>query len=274
MNTTKPETAFLAVKGGRIAYEITGSGPLVVCIPGMGDLRSSYRHLVPLLVAAGYRVVTTDLRGHGDSDTTFTSYGNQETADDIEALLDHLGSSAVVAGNSMGAAVGVLLAAKRPELIDGLALLSPFVRNGRVNPALALLMRVLLAPAFAAATWKGYLPTLNAGHKPDDFAEYLASVNAAMKRPGYARAFSRLAATLDHSAAEAALPSVHTPVVVIMGELDPDFTPDASAEAEWIGEQLDGTVVMVPDAGHYPQSQQPDATAAALTEFLARVHRA
>ena len=51
---------------GRVAYDVEGSGPLVVCLPAMGELRSSYRHLTPLLVEAGFRVATLDLRGHGD----------------------------------------------------------------------------------------------------------------------------------------------------------------------------------------------------------------
>jgi len=62
---------YLTRPGGRIAFERTGEGPLIVCIPGMGDLRTSYRHTTPALVAAGFSVITMDLRGHGDSDKTF-----------------------------------------------------------------------------------------------------------------------------------------------------------------------------------------------------------
>ena len=50
-----------------------GLGPLIVCVPGMGDLRATYRFLAPQLVAAGFRVATVDLRGHGDSTTGFSS---------------------------------------------------------------------------------------------------------------------------------------------------------------------------------------------------------
>ncbi len=70
--TTNTTTQYLDRGEGRIAYDVTGSGPLVVAVPGMGDLRSSYRHLAPALVDAGFRVATMDLRGHGDSDTTFS----------------------------------------------------------------------------------------------------------------------------------------------------------------------------------------------------------
>jgi alpha-beta hydrolase superfamily lysophospholipase len=54
---------------GRIGYDVGGEGPLVVLVPGMGDLRSAYRFLAPALRKEGFRVACTDLRGHGDSDT-------------------------------------------------------------------------------------------------------------------------------------------------------------------------------------------------------------
>ena len=53
-----------------------------------------------------------------------------------------------------------------------------------------------------------------------------------------------------------------------MGERDPDF-PDPSEEATWIAEALNASVVMVPEAGHYPQSQQPELTTEAVLGFLA-----
>ena len=63
-----PPTQFLPVAEGHIAYDDTGGcGPLVLAIPGMGDLRSEYRALRPLLQQAGYRVVTMDIRGHGET---------------------------------------------------------------------------------------------------------------------------------------------------------------------------------------------------------------
>jgi len=58
-----------------------------------------------------------------------------------------------------------------------------------------------------------------------------------------------------------------------MEVMDPDF-PDPSGEAKWIADSLHGEVVMVPDAGHYPQSQQPEATGEAIVRFLASVDRA
>ncbi|GAA0922480.1 hypothetical protein GCM10009557_91750 [Virgisporangium ochraceum] len=58
--------SYLSVDGQRVAYEVTGDGPLVVCVPGMGDVRQVFRNTAPALAAAGYRVAVMDLRGHGD----------------------------------------------------------------------------------------------------------------------------------------------------------------------------------------------------------------
>jgi pimeloyl-ACP methyl ester carboxylesterase len=263
--------SFLARPGGRVSYDVTGAGPLVVLVPGMGDLRSSYRYLAPVLVAAGYRVASTDLRGHGESDTTFASYGDTDTAGDVSALIAELGGPAVIVGNSMGAGAAVLAAAGHPELVSGLVLIGPWVRNGANGALKRALFRLVMARPWAAAAWKSYLPKLYAGRRPDDFEDYRDQLVANLRRPGYARAFS-LTTRTDHAPAEARLADVAASAMVIMGELDPDF-PDAAAEAGWIGESVHGEVVMVPDAAHYPQSQQPGFTADAIVRFLASVYR-
>ena len=210
------ETSYLSRPEGRIGYDVAGGGSLVVLVPGMGDLRAGYRFLAPDLRAAGYRVACTDLRGHGDSDATFTYYGDEETADDVIALIEALGGPAVVVGNSTGAGSAVLAAAQRPGLVSGLVLVGPFVRNGKSSPVRRLLLRAAMAPPWAAVSWKSYLPKLYAGRRPADFG-------------------------------------------------------DPRAEADWIARALRAQVVMVPGAGHYPQSQRPDVTADAFLRFLESV---
>jgi pimeloyl-ACP methyl ester carboxylesterase len=259
-------TSFLARPEGKIGYDVDGSGPLVVLVPGMGDLRSTYRFLAPVLRQSGFRVACTDLRGHGDSDTTFGSYGDVETAGDLTALIEELGVPAFVVGNSMGAAAAVLVAADRPDLVSGLVLVGPFVRNGKIGAVKHALMRMAMAPVWAAASWKSYLPKLYAGQRPADFDEYRDKLVANLHRPGYAKAFS-LTTRTNHDPAQARLADVSAPTMVVMGERDPDFS-DPSAEAAWIAQVLGAEIVMVPDAGHYPQSQQPEITSDAVLRFF------
>lgn len=254
-----------------MAYDIAGAGPLIVCIPGMGDLRAAYRFLQPELVAAGYRVAVMDLRGHGDSDATFTEYGDQATASDVTALIQELGAAAIVVGSSMGAGSAVLVASGHPELVSGLVLIGPFVRDPKTGAFTRVMTRAAMTPLWAAAFWKSYVSKLYAGTKPADFAEYRTAVAGAIKRPGYAKAFSKTTRT-SHSAAEQALATITAPALVVMGEQDPDF-PAPETEARWIAERLNGELLMVPDAGHYPQSQQPELVTPAIQAFAARVAR-
>ena len=125
---------------------------------------------------------------------------------------------------------------------------------------------MLMARPWAAAAWNAYMPTLYAGTKPSDFTEYRQAAIQSMKRPGYGRAFS-LTTRTDHLRAGECLTNVDSPTLVIMGEKDPDFK-DPAVEADWIARTLRGSVVMVSDAGHYPQSQQPEITSTAIIDFL------
>src|SRR3954451_19969166 len=145
---------------GRIAYEIVGNAdaPVVVLVPGMGDLRSTWRDVVGPLAQAGYRVASMDLRGHGDSDTTFATHGDVVTGQDLIALVEHLGGGpAVVGGSSMGAAAAAWAAAERPDLVAGLVMTGPLLRDPAASAALTASMhgalRVALARPWGAALW-------------------------------------------------------------------------------------------------------------------------
>jgi pimeloyl-ACP methyl ester carboxylesterase len=261
---------FLERPEGRLAYDLHGDdGPLVVSLPGMGDLRTTYRFLVPALVDAGYRVASLDLRGHGDSDATFTSYDDEAAASDALALIEELGGPAYLVGNSMGAGAAAIAAANRPDLVSGLVLLGAFVRDPRISPLTKVMTRVLMWPPWARQMWKAYLPRLYAGRKPDDFAAHRDRMIEAMRAPGKVKAFSRTMRT-SHAPAEERLARVKAPALIVMGSVDPDF-PDPKAEAEWIASRIDGEVVMIDDVGHYPQSQAPDVVNPAVVGFLRRL---
>jgi hypothetical protein len=129
------------------------------------------------------------------------------------------------------------------------------VRNGKISTVRRLLLRAAMAPPWAASSWKSYLPKLYAGRRPADFGDYRDQVITSMRRPGYAKAFSRTTRT-THDPAQARLADVTAPALVVMGEQDPDF-PDPRAEADWVARALRARVVMVPGAGHYPSRSGP-----------------
>jgi len=240
----------------------------VVAVPGMGEIRASYRHLVPGLVAAGYRVATMDLRGHGESDTTFDAYDDAAAGSDVLALVELLGGPAVLVGNSMGAASAVWSAAERPELVAGLVLLGPFVRNPRTPALMRLALRLGLLRPWGPAVWHAWHGRLFAT-QPEGHAQHRAAVRAALARPASWRAFVATG-HVSHAPVEARLGDVKAPALVVMGERDPDFR-DPAAEAAWIAERLGADTVLVADAGHYPQAERPDVVTPAVLDFLARV---
>ncbi|MDG4788581.1 alpha/beta hydrolase [Micromonospora sp. WMMD1102] len=261
------DTRYLRRPEGRIAYELwDGDGPLVICSPGMGELRQSYRLLAPKLVAAGYRVAVLDIRGHGDSDTSFSGYDDVALASDILGLADELGGPAYLVGNSMGAGAAVIAAADAPAKVRGLVLLGPFVRQPAGAAVLNLLFRIMLVRPWGPAAFLGYYPKWVPGTKPEGYAEHLARVRDNLRRPGHWRAFVRTTRT-SHEPARQRLPEVSAPAVVLMGAADVDWK-DPAAEAHWIGEQLGAEVVMLPGVGHFPQAQAPEAVAAAVNRLV------
>jgi len=259
--------SLLARPEGQLACDVTGTdGPLVICVPGMGELRQSYRLLAPLLVGQGCRVVTLDIRGHGDSDATFSSYDDVALAGDVLALVDDLGEPAFLVGNSMGAGACVIAAAEAPAKVRGLALLGPFVRDPRGGAVTKLLFRILMTKPWGPAAFLSYYPQWLPGQKPADYEEHKARVRNNLRRRGHWRAFKQTTRT-SHAPAERRLADVRVPAVVVMGAADVDWK-DPAAEAAWIGEQLHANVVLVPDVGHYPQAQAPEITAAAIAELV------
>jgi pimeloyl-ACP methyl ester carboxylesterase len=262
-----PTAEYLERPEGRIAYDVTGEGPLVVAAPGLGDLRSVYRFLTPGLVESGYRVATMDLRGHGDSDATFSSYDDVAAGTDMAALAEHLGGPAILVGNSMAAGAAVWAAAEHPDLVRALVLVGPFVRDIPLGLASKLTLRLGLRKPWGPAVWNAYYAKVYPGRPPADLAEHRGRIRESFRRPGHWRAFVATTRT-SHAPAEARLGDVHAPTLVVMGERDADF-PDPGAEARLIGERTGAQVVIVPDAGHYPQAEYPEVVTPAVVGFLA-----
>jgi pimeloyl-ACP methyl ester carboxylesterase len=252
---------------GRIAYDLHGdSGPLVVCIPGIGDLRSTFDALAARLAAEGYRVASMDLRGHGDSDTTFDRYDDVAAGEDALALVEHLGGGpALLVGNSMGAGAAAWAAAERPDQVAGIALLGPFVRDGDRGRLSVLAFRLMLTRPWGPRAWAWWFSRLHVT-RPAGLDARLRAVHEALARPGRWQAFAATTHT-SHAPVEARLSEIKAPALVVMGEKDPDW-PDPAEEAEVIaGLIADTSVTLVPDVGHYPQVERPEVVGPLVADF-------
>ena len=261
------QTQFLSRPGGRIAYDDTQTtGPLAVCVPGMGDTRATYRQLRPLLVSAGYRVVTADLRGEGESDARWDDYSTVAIASDIVALVRHLdGGPALLISNSYTGGPSLQAAAGEPGLFAALVLIDAFARP---QPAPGLTTRAAMwlvghVPAF----WLLYWSSLFKAGKPADFAEGRGALAATMREPGRMAALRAMFTDTQEAGAGAA-PAVRCPVLVIMGTRDPDFKDPAGEAAALAAMVGDAQVQMIEGAGHYPQLEVPRDVADVVLPFL------
>ncbi len=274
---------FLDIEGGRIAYDVTGSGPLVVLSHGIGDRRQAYRFLAPKLAQAGYRVVTADLRGHGESSMGWKSVTGTDAitrtdiAGDLLALIRHLGGPAVIIGHSISGGAATIAAAKQPELVSGIVEINPFTKTQKLDLGGLLrirryrrgMSRLMGMQLFRSlGLWMRYLdvayPT-----KPADYADYMAALAAKLREPGRMAEFMKTGKSTPADAG-AQLPNIGCPALVIMGTLDPDFA-DPRAEGDAIVAAMPsglGTVAMVDGAGHYPHAQSPDEVASLVIPFL------
>ncbi|MDG4815635.1 alpha/beta hydrolase [Micromonospora sp. WMMD956] len=257
--------------GGRIAYEVHGEGPLVVLAHGMGENRASYRHLVPLLVDAGYRVASVDVRGHGRSSVGWPTYAPAEVGGDLLAVVRALGGGpATLVGNSSSAAAVVFAAADAPDLVGAIVQVGAFVAERKLNPVLRLAVAaVLRSPRLFGMFHRSLFP----GGRPADYAAYRRAMVANLREPGRMAAMRGVAAPAEpHWTTRA--PEVRQPVLVLMGAKDPDFS-DPGAEAR-AARRLFATAEarMIDDSGHYPHADRPAETAAQLVAFLTVTARA
>jgi len=274
-------TEYLTVDGGTLAYEVTGaSGPLVVLAHGMGDSREAYRFVAPALVASGYRVATVDLRGCGESSVGWPSYSRTDIAGDLLALVEHLGSPAVLVGHSIAGGAATIAAAKAPALVTAVVELAPFTRKQQLAlgdlrvPGFRRGMLRLLGTAVLGSVgqWRRYLELAYPGPKPADWDARLGQIEAMLREPGRMKAMQAMGRSAPVDAG-AELGNVACPVLVVQGALDPDWA-SPQAEGEAIVAALPaglGRLEMIPGAGHYPHVQFPSQVVTQMLSFLGSV---
>ncbi len=259
-------TKYLKQENGTIAYDDQGSGPLVLCVPSMGDVRGEYRFLIPQLVSAGYRAVSMDVRGMGETSTEWNDFSVVGVGKDILALIQELSAGpAVIIGTSMAAGAAVWAAAEQPSLVRGMILVDPFVR-GEGSWFMGALFSLMFARPWGPAMWTKYYSSLYPTCKPEDFAQYAAALKSNLKERWRLEGLLRMLHA-SKRASEERIPSVHQPSLVLMGSKDPDFK-NPEAEAQWLAGYLKTEYRMIENAGHYPHAEMPEKTGPILLKFI------
>lgn len=239
-----------------------GGVPLVLANALGTDLRV-WDALVPLL-PAGLRIIRTDMRGHGLSDSPDGDYTMGALVGDVAGLMDQLGlRQAIVWGLSIGGVVAQGLAAERPDLVRALVLSNTAARIGtaeRWRDRIASVRAGGIA-AIADGVLETWFPKRFRLEQPEQLALWR---NMLTRTPldGYLGCCAALAATdLRDSTA-----SLRLPVLAIAGSLDGSIPPDLVRETA--GSIEGSRFEIIGNAGHIPCVDAPGMLARIVAEFL------
>jgi pimeloyl-ACP methyl ester carboxylesterase len=260
-------TTTLTTDEGTLAYDDTGGdGALLLLLPGAGDVRSEHRFLAPLLAVQGYRVVTADLRGHGETSPSWAEFGMAATSRDILALIRHLDAGpATIVANSFAPAAALWAAAEAPEAIRGIVAISPHIAAGG-SAFQKLALETAMRGPWAAPLWARFYRSWYKGHVPDDLDQEIGKLTTMMRDRERRRA-ARETLVADRDGLAERIARLDLPVLAVFGSADDHF-PDPEAEAHEVATATKGRFELVDGAGHYPHVEQPQVVADMIARFL------
>lgn len=256
------------INGITMAYDDNGRGPALMLIHGFPLCRRMWHPQIKALVNAGFRVITPDLRGFGESDTPEGPYSMELFADDMVALLDHLGvEKGAVGGMSMGGYILFNLLERYAERIRGACFITTRANAddeaGRER-RLALARDVLkFGPQVAADAFEKLLfAEESLVERPKLVGEVYGWMTANDSR-GIAGGLLAMRERKDYTRL---LGGFNVPALAIGAEGDKAAPPD---NARTIAAGISGCrLAIIPYAGHMANLENPGAFNAALLEFL------
>ena len=181
--STEAKTAgkYAEVNGIKLYYEIHGTGRPIVLLHG-GLMHSGLFGPVLDMLAKDHQVITPDLQGHGRTADIDRPIDMRLMADDIAALIDHLGlEKPDLIGYSLGGGVALWTAVKHPEKIRRLVLVSANVRRDAIPPEmLAQQGQVNAAAAEFMKQTPMYQEYVRIAPRPEDFPRLLDKMGQSM----------------------------------------------------------------------------------------------
>ena len=257
-------------RGTRLRYLVAGDGEPLLLVHGLGGSAANWLALAPLLLP-GRRLIVPDLPGHGGSDPLPAAASLTAYADNLAALLE--GPAAVV-GHSLGGAIALRLAIRRPELVGALVLAGAAgISSGSRRARYGLTITGLLKPGRKIAPHRARVAR-SAALKTLVFGRWGASDPPALP-PEMAEAF--LSGPARHtdtvSAAKALvrddprpdLDRVRCPVLLVWGARDNQLSVEDAFE---YARRLRAPLRVIADCGHLLIGERPEACADAIESFL------
>jgi len=268
------------VNGAAVRYQRRGDGrPVVLLHP----LRMQLEYFDPLcaeLGDAGAELIAVDLPGHGHSGAPAADYTAAYFTDTAEALLDSLGvADAIVVGESIGASIGLGLAARHCSRVAGIVALNPYdygrwggIRRSSTigNIVFTTMLLPVVGPVVAQAGTKGVLRRVldgglyDPGHLSPQLVDQLYQSG---RRPGHGRALRSLSRSW-HSwiSARDRYPAIQIPVTLAYGDHDWSNEDERDANRRAIPAVRATTIR---DCGHFSCLDKPAQVTAVIRDFLA-----
>jgi pimeloyl-ACP methyl ester carboxylesterase len=274
----------------RLHYVEAGDGPLVVLLHGFPEFWYGWRHQIPALAAAGFRVIAPDMRGYNLSSKPpgVSAYAPRRLARDINDLIAERGASrAFLAGHDWGAAVAWIAAMAHPEVVERLAILNvphprrmlaalhgPGRQVARSWYVFFFQLPWLPERAVRAGDWWAFRRGFERDARPgaftpadiDRYREAWSQPGAAAATINYYRASMR---RHPSPRANGGLVAVEAPTLVIWGERDRHLGPELAEPDRADVPRLE-RVVRLPDASHWVQHDEPERVSGLLIDFFKR----
>jgi pimeloyl-ACP methyl ester carboxylesterase len=250
------------------AYDVTGEGPPVVLIHGLGLSRRLWdAHLAAF---AGCRVLTYDLYGHGQSSPSPNEASLSVLADQLAALMDHIGMvRAHIVGFSIGGMINRRFALDYPDKVASLVILnSPHNRGDVAQKAVETRAKSTREQGafatFDAALQRWFTPAyLAMGEGPAKVREWRGQVDA--------ESYAKTAWVLANGVRELIVPdpSITSPTLVMTCENDSGSTPQMSRD---IAAEITGSeTAIIPHLQHLGLMEDPDAFTTPILDFIRKM---
>ena len=258
------------VNGVTIAYEDKGTGPPIVFLHAFPLNRTMW---VPqeAVLSQRFRTISVDLRGLGESDAPHWRYSMEQYARDVRQVLASLGiEKALFVGLSMGGYLEFALYRMYPEMMLGVVLADT---RAEADKPEQVQWRFHLAQRTAAtgppAVIAEMLPKLLAPTRYDRDPGLVARVKSMLSSAPVPGMIGALMAIAERPDSMDLLPVITIPTLVIVGA---DDVLTTTVDAERMAKGITGAeLVVIPDAGHLSNLEQPDRFTIAVERFADRL---
>jgi 3-oxoadipate enol-lactonase len=244
--------AMLTHRGRRLHYETLGSGQPVVLIHGFSNFGLSWMQQLPALVNNGYQAIVPDLYGHGLSGQATQITSVEDLADDIHALLEHLGvGPAVLCGLSLGGMIALQYALAHPQRTRGLVIANSRATfaEPHLKEAVASWIAMFEQPGGATKRFEAAWPMLlNEAFRNSPSGAAVYEIWAALAARTEGSSLANVARGMTSFDVRAQLGAIEVPTLVVSGQHDKLFPPAHSME---VADGIRGArFVTIPSAAH------------------------